>query len=580
MLSGLNDNQRGLSVALIIFLTTISNYFFNEGSFVASCFCISIGFALGFYFYFGNKLLPYLFGSILFSNIISRILFFDESFGINLSKSLGFSIISLLVIYIMKNLTELFGSKDKIGFKSGTIFILGSIAVSVLAGVLITTLMMVNDAPGTIYEIFIKWSTGYFFGIIIFGSTVLFSYHYEGKTNRSFRDNILGVIFILVFILVTSVLFSGTVSWFTFDDYAYVFIIFYLTLAFVFSYRMILLIDILFVVLYQLFFIKLGDDIDYLYLIFSINLYLLVLSTTASSVKMVLFELVKKNKALIKSSQKLESLVYSTESLLKLSDDILNTDVKVQEDYLSRIFKIACNIFDNYDFAACYIKGDPYVNFVDAVGYDPKVLTDFKFESSKLGYIDVNNPVHIVNGDTSVRRTLESKYEAFSKIYPQMNESIRFGISIDKENIGGISFDISKGSGKKFMIEEFKNLKSFQKLMNSFFSINYLNYKNISLKNDIVLSLIRTLELFDQYTGGHSEEVAYLSNEIAKRCELNEFEMHDIYWAGVVHDIGKVGVDNKIINKPSKLSLEEYEEIKKHSIFGYEILNKAEDLKC
>jgi HD-GYP domain-containing protein (c-di-GMP phosphodiesterase class II) len=99
------------------------------------------------------------------------------------------------------------------------------------------------------------------------------------------------------------------------------------------------------------------------------------------------------------------------------------------------------------------------------------------------------------------------------------------------------------------------------------------------LKNDIVLSLIRTLELFDQYTGGHSEEVAFLSNEIAKRCGLDEQETHDIYWAGVVHDIGKVGIDSSIINKPSKLSLEEYEKVKDHSIFGFEILNKAEDLK-
>ena len=106
-----------------------------------------------------------------------------------------------------------------------------------------------------------------------------------------------------------------------------------------------------------------------------------------------------------------------------------------------------------------------------------------------------------------------------------------------------------------------------------------MNFKNNSLKNDIVLSLIRTLELYDHYTGGHSEEVAYLAERIAKRMGLDEKEVYNIYWAGIVHDIGKVGIPSDIINKPDKLTLEEYTQIKDHPLFGYQILSKSEDLK-
>ena len=397
--------------------------------------------------------------------------------------------------------------------------------------------------------------------------------------NFSFNHTLLSVILIGSFIVVASALFSNTFVHFSFSNFSYILMLYYIVIAFFLTYRMILIVDVIYVVIYQYFIVELTQNPDYPLIQHSVIIYLIVLSLIASVVMMVINELKNNNTALKQSTNKLQSLVYSTESLLKLSDDILGTDIKIQEDYLRRIFKIACNIFDNYDYASCYIKEDPYVNFISSVGYDIDVLNSFKFGTDKIDYIDVNDPFHVVYEDKAIRNALGDKYDDFIKIYPEMSEAIRFGIYIDDNSIGGISFEISKESGKKFNRAQFDNLKSFQKLMNSFFSINYLNYKNISLKNDIVLSLIRTLELFDQYTGGHSEEVAYLSNEIAKLCGVDEKEAHDIYWAGVVHDIGKVGIDSSIINKPGKLSIEEYEEVKNHSVFGYEILNKAEDLK-
>ncbi len=579
MLGNLSTRKRNIVIFFALFITTALNYFFNNGTFESACICISIGFAIGFYFYYGKDTLKYILLGILLASLISRVIFLDETLISTTAKSVGFIGVNLFIMVVLKKIVTSFNVLYTVSLKSTTIFITSSILLSVFAGLIIAIMTIFNEVELDLFRVFLRFSTGFFFGIIIFSTPILYSTYYEEDKSFSLKNSIGALIFVGSFIIVASMLFSDSISWFSFSKYAYVLVIFYIILSFVFSYRMIVFTNILFVILYQLFYVKLGVVTDFASLILTVNLYLLVLSTLASSVKMVLKELENKNKALIESTEKLESLVYSTESLLKLSDDILDTDVKIQEDYLARIFKIACNIFGYYDYATCYIKEDPYVNFIEAVGYDVDVLMSYKFESNKIDYIDIENPIHISNEDKSLRVILDSQYESFTGVYPKMSEAIRFGIYIDENTIGGISFDISQDSGKKFSKFQFDNLKSFQKLMNSFFSINYLNYKNISLKNDIVLSLIRTLELFDQYTGGHSEEVAYLSNEIAKRCKLNEKEMHDIYWAGVVHDIGKVGIDSKIINKPSKLSLEEYEQIKEHSIFGYEILNKAEDLK-
>ena len=471
------------------------------------------------------------------------------------------------------------GVRGIISIKTIFVYIISIVVLSAISAGILTIMSFIYEGNDELFQVFGKWIFGYTFGVIIFGTVIIYSHHYNEKIDFSFKQTLVSVILIGSFIVISSALFSSTFGNFNFSNFAYILMIYYIIIAFFLTYRMILIIDVLYVIIYQYFLIDLTQTPDFPLIQHTVIIYLLVLSLMASVVMMVINELKNNNTALKQSTHKLQSLVYSTESLLKLSDDMLGTDIKIQEDYLSRIFKIACNIFDNYDYATCYIKEDPYVNFIAAVGYDIDTLMSFKFESEKIDFIDTDNPMHIVNEDKSVRSTLTSKYDDFTKIYPKMSESIRFGIYIDDNTIGGISFDITKESGKRFNRAQFDNLKSFQKLMNSFFSINYLNYKNISLKNDIVLSLIRTLELFDQYTGGHSEEVAYLSNEIAKLCGLDEKEVHDIYWAGVVHDIGKVGIDSSIINKPSKLSLEEYEEVKNHSVFGYEILNKAEDLK-
>ena len=579
MLTGFSDNKKMIFAFIFVFLTTMLNYFFNDGSFQAACICVSIGFALAFYFAYDKKmLLPITLGLFL-STIVSRILFVDEVLLSTILKSIGFTGVNLFIIIVFKQAAVAFDIINEVSLKSTIVFVTMSILLSIVGAALISVMTMFNEIQLDIVRVFIRFSTGLFLGLIIFGTTILSSFYYEKKIKLSIKSIIYSTILIVSFLIVASALFSNSISWFTYSEYAYVLIVFYILVSFLFSYRILVLINVLFVILYQYYFVKLGIIPEFSTLFFSVNLYLLILSTLASSVKMVLNELALKNDALIKSSQKLESLVYSTDSLLKLSDDILDPDVNVHEDYLSRIFKIACNIFDNYDYATCYIKEDPKVNFIAAVGYDTDILMSFNYLSDDIDYIDINNPIHISNEDKSLQSVLKNKYDEFHKHYPIMTEAIRFGIYIDEDTIGGISFDISKDSGKRFIREEFENLKSFQKLMNSFFSINYLNYKNISLKNDIVLSLIRTLELFDQYTGGHSEEVAFFSNEIAKRCGLDEQETHDIYWAGVVHDIGKVGIDSSIINKPTKLSLEEYELIKEHSIFGFEILNKAEDLK-
>lgn len=94
------------------------------------------------------------------------------------------------------------------------------------------------------------------------------------------------------------------------------------------------------------------------------------------------------------------------------------------------------------------------------------------------------------------------------------------------------------------------------------------------LFDEMVLALAQTIDAKDRYTRGHSQRVADYASRIAAAVALPPEQIKNIYYMGLLHDIGKIGIPGQIINKPDKLSDEEYRLIKSHPLIGYEILRK------
>lgn len=88
-----------------------------------------------------------------------------------------------------------------------------------------------------------------------------------------------------------------------------------------------------------------------------------------------------------------------------------------------------------------------------------------------------------------------------------------------------------------------------------------------------VRSLAYALEAKDSYTSGHSQRVADIAAAIARELGLPEENVDRIILAGLVHDIGKIGVKESVLNKPGRLTDEEYSEVQKHSEIGERILS-------
>lgn len=89
---------------------------------------------------------------------------------------------------------------------------------------------------------------------------------------------------------------------------------------------------------------------------------------------------------------------------------------------------------------------------------------------------------------------------------------------------------------------------------------------------ETVRALARAIDAKDNYTSGHSERVGWLARLVGEALELPTVELQMLGWAGLLHDVGKIGVPEHILNKPGKLTDEEFAEIKKHPQIGYDVL--------
>jgi HD-GYP domain-containing protein (c-di-GMP phosphodiesterase class II) len=95
---------------------------------------------------------------------------------------------------------------------------------------------------------------------------------------------------------------------------------------------------------------------------------------------------------------------------------------------------------------------------------------------------------------------------------------------------------------------------------------------------EVVRALTSAIDAKDPYTCGHSDRVARVSVCLARQLGLSSEELNTLYLSGLLHDIGKIGINDAILRKPGRLTKEEFEHIKTHPELGYKILRGVKRL--
>ena len=150
-----------------------------------------------------------------------------------------------------------------------------------------------------------------------------------------------------------------------------------------------------------------------------------------------------------------------------------------------------------------------------------------------------------------------------------------------KQGVIGVLNVTNKNNGNSFTEEEFEILKIFSEQAS-------IDIENTTIYEELetyylqtVRALSKALEAKDDYTRGHSERVTVYSLELAREAGFDNEELRVLELAGILHDIGKIGIPVNILSKPGKLSDEEYEQMKKHPAMGENIIKDIKFLdKC
>jgi len=124
------------------------------------------------------------------------------------------------------------------------------------------------------------------------------------------------------------------------------------------------------------------------------------------------------------------------------------------------------------------------------------------------------------------------------------------------------------------------------KLLNSIANESAIYLENAMLFEDVhdlmmglIHSLTSAVDAKDAYTCGHSERVALLTRELARQMRLPEATVDRFYMAGLLHDVGKIGVPERVLQKEGKLTDEEFALIKKHPEIGARILGDIKQIE-
>jgi putative nucleotidyltransferase with HDIG domain len=196
------------------------------------------------------------------------------------------------------------------------------------------------------------------------------------------------------------------------------------------------------------------------------------------------------------------------------------------------IARVPTSICINGDIIAEDVRD---LNGTVLVAKDTMVNADLKKRLVDLGVLDVSiyNPIH--------------KSKDYDKLHKEVLKDIR------------------KSLGEVIFRKEYMYTKVTQYLARMYESLD---------KNSIIINALNRIKCIDEYTFTHSINTAFYSMFIAIWMGLDDRQIINATQAGLLHDIGKIYIPNEILNKSSPLTEEEYEVIKKHTLYGYFLLSE------
>jgi HD-GYP domain-containing protein (c-di-GMP phosphodiesterase class II) len=565
-----------------IAIALLASYAFSDSLLLNSIFTPAVGLYTAFSIVYGKKsfapvLLSY-FSVVLFA----RMLFLDEIIFVSIGISMFYVVSVFIEILIFKYLLNRRTNNNQrvnreMDLKDLPYYLLVTLIVAAVGALLRTSVNMIFFS-GDHFISFYQTFAGLLFGMWVFNGAVIFGFYNDVKIQTLKYPGLFNVIYMLVFFGFALYIFSNPESIYLLKSFGFIFIFLYIIVGLTSSYHMLVFNNLVFVFLYSIYIAIPVNNLTFTDVVFSVNLFLVIANLSPIIIKQIFNAYTKKSRMLEKNLEVIKKIVLTTEKHFSNTQHVSIDPDMFFRKFLYDMFELGSTILPKVEMGSCYIITESNLEFINTFGYDIEMLNELKIKSSTT-HKTLFEPTIIVNADD--RNTVDNveRYPDYVEKYGSLLQSIRFNLVFKGDIIGGMSFDIVKGSNDRFKEEDLETYRSFYKLLEGNLGMGDLLYKNNKMINSIIISFVRTVGVYDEYTRVHSEEVANLSRNISNILNLDSETIDLTYYSSVVHDIGKISINPDILNKKGKLTKDEYQIVKGHSAHGYNILSQIDGLK-
>ncbi|MEN2984466.1 MAG: HD domain-containing phosphohydrolase [Dictyoglomaceae bacterium] len=300
-------------------------------------------------------------------------------------------------------------------------------------------------------------------------------------------------------------------------------------------------------------------------------LYILL---SAFSIILILFifnrilarRVLKATKELRETHRELEKASERIWKTYELISELTNIKLR-EEDFLKKILDFCIATFPKADSGIIFLKREDELEVLKSCG----IKEELEGKIIKLKILKILDSIKILYKDD-----LSLIFQDFQEVYKNVKESLILPLKFSEYLV---FINIHDESKERFTEIDLKLMGWFENILLEFHEFrDYVRKEEVFL-NKIILTLVKTLEYYDKYTQGHSERVAEYAVKIAEKLNLPVETIRKIYWSALVHDIGKIYVSQRILNKPEVLTKGEYEVIKIHPVKSEELLKEIEEFK-
>ncbi|WP_304222982.1 HD-GYP domain-containing protein [Gracilinema caldarium] len=278
------------------------------------------------------------------------------------------------------------------------------------------------------------------------------------------------------------------------------------------------------------------------------------------------------NESLIYSYEEISALQEKIRQLLSISQQFGDSTVRLPV-FFNRLLLVLLRLVDQADYGSiAFIKGEN-LTFISSFGHHIQAILSKKMKKQWFLLEEEKHIIELPNIHTLWQAKMPAEvYKVIKKSFQPVKSTILFTIPVDEKITILFMLDIAEGKPTNFTPLARRMCLSFAELARGFVRIRIHTeimkraYYNFSSK------LAKVVEQYDPETGQHNTRVSILSGYLARKINLPRKKVEEIISFAGLHDVGKIFIDPVLLKKTGKLSKEEFDLIKKHTVYSSQLL--------